>query len=52
MSLWVDKHRPRELSKLDYHKNQAEQLKNLCQQGKNLFCSKTISAPHTYLNIF
>lgn len=33
MSLWVDKYRPRELSKLDYHKEQAVQLKNLCQQG-------------------
>jgi replication factor C subunit 3/5 len=36
MSLWVDKHRPRELTKLDYHKTQAEQLKNLCQQGKQI----------------
>lgn len=52
MALWVDKHRPRELSKLDYHKvgtgdsiicpisiqfsflqEQAEHLRNLCQQG-------------------
>ncbi|XP_014087609.1 replication factor C subunit 3 [Bactrocera oleae] len=33
MALWVDKHRPRELSKLDYHKEQAENLRNLCQQG-------------------
>lgn len=33
MSLWVDKYRPRELSKLDYHKEQAEQLKNISQQG-------------------
>lgn len=33
MSLWVDKHRPRELSKLDYHKDQAQQLINLSQQG-------------------
>ncbi|XP_005181279.1 replication factor C subunit 3 [Musca domestica] len=33
MALWVDKHRPRELLKLDYHKDQAENLKNLCQQG-------------------
>uniref|UniRef100_A0A1A9Z1Z1 Replication factor C subunit 3 n=1 Tax=Glossina pallidipes TaxID=7398 RepID=A0A1A9Z1Z1_GLOPL len=33
MALWVDKHRPRELSRLDYHKNQAENLRNLCQQG-------------------
>lgn len=33
MSLWVDKHRPRELSKLDYHKDQGQQLINLSQQG-------------------
>ncbi|GAB0092252.1 replication factor C subunit 3 [Sergentomyia squamirostris] len=33
MSLWVDKHRPREFSKLDYHKKQADQLKNLLKQG-------------------
>lgn len=33
MSLWVDKYRPKELSKLTYHTKQAEQLKNLCQQG-------------------
>lgn len=33
MSLWVDKHRPRELIKLDYHKSQAEYLRNLTQQG-------------------
>ncbi|XP_037936414.1 replication factor C subunit 3 [Teleopsis dalmanni] len=33
MALWVDKHRPRELSKVDYHQEQAENLKNLCQQS-------------------
>ncbi|KAL5291966.1 RFC3 family protein [Megaselia abdita] len=33
MALWVDKHRPRDLSKLDYHKVQADQLKNLCKEG-------------------
>lgn len=33
MSLWVDKHRPRELAKLDYHKHQAGQLRNLAAQG-------------------
>ncbi|XP_055383037.1 replication factor C subunit 3 [Condylostylus longicornis] len=33
MSLWVDKYRPKELMKLDYHKEQAEQLRNLCHQG-------------------
>ena len=29
MSLWVDKHRPTSLSKLDYHKEQAKWLKGL-----------------------
>lgn len=29
MSLWCDKHRPKNLATLDYHKEQAEQLKKL-----------------------
>jgi replication factor C subunit 3/5 len=29
MSLWCDKHRPKSLNNLDYHKEQAEQLKKL-----------------------
>lgn len=29
MSLWVDKYRPTSLAKLDYHKEQANKLKNL-----------------------
>lgn len=33
MSLWVDKYRPNSLGKLDYHKEQATQLKNLVQCG-------------------
>lgn len=33
MALWVDKYRPRELSKLDFHKTKADELRNLCQQG-------------------
>lgn len=33
MALWVDKHRPRKLSELDYHLQQAEQLTNLAKQG-------------------
>lgn len=33
MSLWVDRHRPRELARLDYHRPQAAQLLNLTQQG-------------------
>lgn len=31
--LWVDKHRPKELSKLDYHKQQGENLRNLINEG-------------------
>lgn len=33
MALWVDKHRPHKLSELDYHLQQADQLKNLATQG-------------------
>lgn len=33
MSLWVDKHRPKDLLKLDFHKDQAIRLKSLVQQS-------------------
>ncbi|KAK8729784.1 hypothetical protein OTU49_008315 [Cherax quadricarinatus] len=33
MSLWVDKYRPRELGKLDYHLEQANQLKKMVEYG-------------------
>jgi len=33
MSLWVDKHRPKRLSKLDYHQEQAEHLGKLVTGG-------------------
>ncbi|KAL5011739.1 hypothetical protein ScPMuIL_010290 [Solemya velum] len=33
MSLWVDKHRPNLLNKLDYHKDQATHLKKLVHGG-------------------
>lgn len=33
MSLWVDKYRPKELSKLDYHEEQAGHLKKLVEGG-------------------
>lgn len=33
MSLWVDKYRPTTFAKLDYHKEQAEYLKNMVQKG-------------------
>lgn len=32
MSLWVDKHRPASLAKLDYHKEQAANLKRLVME--------------------
>ena len=34
MSLWCDKHRPKTLAALDYHKEQAEQLKKLVNNEK------------------
>jgi len=33
MSLWIDKHRPRELKELDFHKEQAEHLSKLVESG-------------------
>ncbi|CAG0885131.1 unnamed protein product, partial [Darwinula stevensoni] len=33
MGLWTDKHRPKTLTKLDYHKEQAEQLRKLVHGG-------------------
>lgn len=33
MSLWVDKYRPTSLGKLDYHKEQATELKNLVREN-------------------
>lgn len=33
MSLWADKYRPKCLSKLDYHKKQAEDIKKLVKNG-------------------
>uniref|UniRef100_A0A8D0H5F4 Replication factor C subunit 3 n=1 Tax=Sphenodon punctatus TaxID=8508 RepID=A0A8D0H5F4_SPHPU len=33
MSLWADKHRPSALSKVDFHREQATQLRNLVQCG-------------------
>ena len=32
MSLWVDKYRPREFKALDFHKEQANDLKRLCER--------------------
>ena len=33
MSLWVDKHRPTSINKLDYHKEQASRLKKLVMEN-------------------
>lgn len=40
MSLWVDKYRPTSLGKVDYHKEQAAQLKNLV--GRETTCIFTV----------
>lgn len=36
MSLWVDKYRPTTLAKLDYHLEQAEDLKNMVIYHSNI----------------
>ena len=33
MALWLDKHRPKKLNKLDFHKKQAEHLEKLVKSG-------------------
>ena len=33
MALWLDKHRPKKLGKLDFHKKQAEHLEKLVKSG-------------------
>ena len=35
MSLWLDKHRPKKLCKLDYHKRQAEHLERLARSSSD-----------------
>lgn len=35
MSLWVDKYRPKKLSKLDFHKDQSQHLARLVSSGNN-----------------
>ena len=36
MALWLDKYRPKRLSKLDYHKNQATYLERLVKNGGDI----------------
>lgn len=38
MSLWVDKYRPSSLVRLDYHKEQAAQLRNLVSRPERGDC--------------
>ncbi|KAG2456944.1 RFC3 factor, partial [Polypterus senegalus] len=46
MSLWLDKYRPSSLNKLDYHKEQASQLKNLiCTVLINVCKKEGLSLP-------
>ena len=33
MALWLDKHRPKKLNKLDFHKKQADHLEKLVKSG-------------------
>ena len=47
MALWLDKHRPKKLSKLDFHKKQAEHLEKLVKSGD--FPHLLVSM-HTYEN--
>ena len=50
MALWIDKYRPREISKLTYHKEQAEKLSELVNAGDFshlLFCGPTGSGKRT-----
>ena len=35
MSLWLDKHRPKKLCKLDYHKRQADHLERLAKSSSD-----------------
>ena len=42
MSLWLDKHRPKKLSKLDFHKKQAEHLEALVK-GKLNFSGSEVT---------
>ncbi|XP_043929162.1 replication factor C subunit 3 isoform X2 [Protopterus annectens] len=50
MSLWVDKYRPVSLSKLDYHKEQASQLRNLAPSKKKIEISTIASNYHLEVN--
>lgn len=43
--LWVDKHRPTSLDKLDYHKEQAAQLKELVRWPAIGACTDFIARP-------
>lgn len=43
MALWLDKHRPKKLSKLDFHKKQAEHLEKLVKAG---------DFPHLLVRVF
>merc|ERR1711973_155059 len=45
MALWLDKHRPKRLSKLDYHKRQAEHLERLVKTGSGDFPHLLVYGP-------
>jgi len=45
MSLWQDKHRPKRLSKLDFHRRQAEHLERLVKTGSGDFPHLLVYGP-------
>ena len=53
MALWVDKYRPHDLSKLDYHQIQAEKLADLVSNGNFphlMFCGPNGAGKRTRIH--
>ncbi|KAL7074525.1 hypothetical protein ACQ4LE_006663 [Meloidogyne hapla] len=53
MALWIDKYRPREMSKLTFHKEQSEKLSSLVKAGDFshlLFCGPAGAGKRTRIN--
>ncbi|CAK5056036.1 unnamed protein product [Meloidogyne enterolobii] len=53
MALWIDKYRPREMSKLTFHKEQSEKLSSLVTDGDFshlLFCGPAGAGKRTRIN--
>lgn len=45
MSLWADKYRPVALARLDFHRDQAAQLRNLVRPGRGDAGEVVVEAP-------